>query len=443
MNKQNAGNNMYNWASDLFPICRSLSGDGVRETLRYFQDILPNMEIKEVKSGTQVFDWNVPDEWNIKDAFIADESGERIIDFKNTNLHVMGYSEPVDEWLTFEELENHLYSLPEQPNAIPYITSYYKRRWGFCLTENQRNELRKEPKKKYHVRIDSSLEPGVLNYGELIIPGKEKKEILLSTYVCHPSMANNELSGPVVTAALAKSILANTNRRYTYRILFLVETIGSITYLSKHLQEMQENMLAGFVLTCMGDDRTYSYMPSRYGNTITDRVIKHVLNYHTDNYDTYSFLERGSDERQYCSAGADLPVATLMRSKYGIYPEYHTSLDDMSLITPKGLQGSYDALNKCIRILEENHTWQVAQPCEPQLGKRGLYPTISTKESGKQVRTMMNILAYADGKHDLLGLAELIGTNAEECIDIINSLAENGLLKKINCEAPLDIMETC
>lgn len=425
-----AGEQMYQWAEDLFPICRSLSGDGVRQTLAYFKDILPDLKIHEVKSGTKAFDWTVPDEWNIKDASVIDENGHRVIDFKESNLHVMGYSEAVDKHMTFAELDEHLYSLPEQPDAIPYITSYYKRRWGFCLTDKQRSHMRKDPQKKYRVTIDSTLAPGVINYGELIIPGKEKKEILISTYVCHPSMANNELSGPVVAAALAKAIADNKDRRYTYRILFLVETIGSIVYLSRHLKEMQKNTIAGYVLTCMGDERTYSYMPSRYGNTLADRVTKHVLKHHAEKYDAYSFLDRGSDERQYCSVGVDLPVCGLMRSKYDVYPEYHTSLDDLSLISPAGLQGSYDALLKCINILENNYTWRITQPCEPQLGKRGLYPDVSTKESWNIVGTMMNIIAYADGSHDLVSLAELINADAYKCIEIIKPLAENGLLEK-------------
>ena len=424
------GKIIYQWAKDIYPICRSITGNGVRETLSYFKSILPEMEIKEVPSGTQAFDWKVPDEWNIKDAYVADEQNNRIIDFQKHNLHIMGYSEPIDQEMTFTELDKHLYSLPEQPGAIPYITSYYKRRWGFCLTEKQRKQLRKNPDAVYQVKIDSTLRPGHLTYGELIIPGQSEKEILLSTYVCHPSMGNNELSGPCVTAALAQWIRDELpNRRYTYRILFLVETIGTIVYLNMHAEEMKKNIIAGFVLTCIGDNNTYSYVASRLGNTLADHVGKHVLHHHAEAFLTYSFLERGSDERQYCSFGIDLPVCSLMRSKYGTYPEYHTSLDDLSYISSEGLQGGYEAMCKCLEVLEANHTYRCTVLCEPQLGKRGLYPTLSAKESGLQVRDMMNLIAYADGQHDLIEIANIIGVYAGELIPIAHKLQENDLFE--------------
>jgi len=422
------GETMYGWASDLFPICRSLTGNGVRQTLHYFQHILPDLTIHEVPSGTQAFDWTVPDEWNIMDAFIADHSGHRIIDFKNNNLHVVGYSEPVDQRMTFEELDKHLYSLPEQPHAIPYITSYYKRRWGFCLSEHERQALRQQPEARYHVKIDSTLAPGHLTYGELIIPGQSNEEILLSTYVCHPSMANNELSGPCVAAALAQWIQALPKRRYTYRILFLVETIGSIVYLSRHAEVMKRDIVAGFVLTCIGDDKAYSYIPSRRGNTLADRVARHVLSRHAPDYVAYSFLDRGSDERQYCSPRIDLPVCSVIRSKYGVYPEYHTSLDNLSFISPEGLQGGYDVIQKCIELLEANIVYRCVVPCEPQLGKRGLYPTLSTKETKQQVQNMMNFLAYADGTKDLIAIADAIGADAGVLVPIAKSLLNHAII---------------
>ena len=373
----------------------------------------------------------MPDEWNIRDAYVADSDGNRVIDFKANTLHVVGYSEPINQQMNFEELDQHLYSLPDQPDAIPYITSYYKRRWGFCLTEHQRNELRKKPNATYTVHIDSTLTPGHLTYGELVIPGTSDREILLSTYVCHPSMANNELSGPVVTCALAQWIQALTDRRYTYRILFLVETIGSIVYLSHHAQHLKAHTDAGFVLTCMGDDRAYSYIPSRLGGTLADRVATHVLAHHAPDYTAYSYLDRGSDERQYCSPGIDLPVCSVIRSKYGEYPEYHTSLDDLSLISPEGLQGGYEAIRQCIHLLEANRTYTCTTHCEPQLGKRNLYPTVSTKESSAQVRDMMNVIAYADGHHDLLAIAKRIGVYAGDLIPIAHTLLEHGLLEAV------------
>lgn len=421
------GNTMYQWAVDLFPICRSLTGKGVRQTLNYLQGLLPNLTVHSVPSGTQVFDWTVPDEWEIREAYITDMSGARIVDFGHNNLHVLGYSEPVDKWLELSELEEHLYSLPEQPNAIPYVTSYYSRRWGFCLSHQQRQLLKPG---QYHVVIDSTLKPGVLNYGELILPGETEDEVLLSTYICHPSMANNELSGPVVTTALALW-LQTLPRRYTYRILFIPETIGSIVYLSLHHEVMQQRVKAGYVVTCVGDDRAYSYLPSRHNDTLSDRAARHVMKQMIGNYNQYSFLDRGSDERQYCAPGVDLPIGSIMRSKYGCYPEYHTSLDNLDFISPSGLYGAYDVLKHTLSLIENNRTWLVTNLCEPQLGKRGLYPSISTKSSGESVKTMMDLLAYADGTKDLISLAECINANALECTTIMEKLAAANLVRDI------------
>ncbi|HEX2721384.1 MAG TPA: DUF4910 domain-containing protein [Gemmatimonadaceae bacterium] len=423
------GTEMHSWASDLFPICRSLTGNGVRETLRYLKELVPAMTIHEVKSGTQAFDWTVPDEWNIRSAYIEDERGNRIVDFARSNLHVIGYSTPVDEWLTLAELQPHLHSLPEQPEAIPYITSYYVRRWGFCLSDAQRESLREG---RYHVVIDSTLEPGSLTYGEVLIPGREKKEIFLSTYICHPSLANNELSGPVVTTALARWISSLPDRRFTYRIVFAPETIGAIVYISRHLALLRENVIAGYVVTCVGDDRAYSLLRSRAGDTLADRAAHLVLQRHAPDFVEYSYLDRGSDERQYCSPGVDLPVASIMRTRYNSYPEYHTSLDDLRLVTPAGLEGGFSALRKTIELIEHNHVYKASTPCEPQLGKRGLYPTLSTRGAGYAVRAMTNILAYADGTRDLVDLARFIGVGPEEAVETAEKLANAGLLSTID-----------
>lgn len=270
----NVGQDMYRLMVELFPICRSITGNGVRETLARIKEHIP-LQIHEIPSGTKAFDWEVPKEWNIRDAFILDEEGNKVVDFKTNNLHVVGYSIPVDRWLTLRELQEHLHSLPEQPDAIPYVTSYYKEYWGFCISDNQRKTLRDG---RYRVVIDSQLKEGHLTYGEYIIQGKIRKEVFLSTYICHPSMANNELSGPVLTTFLAKWI-ASAPRRYTYRIVFVPETIGSITYLSRHLDEMRNNIIAGFNISCVGDERVYSYVPSRYGNTFADKVALNVLKF--------------------------------------------------------------------------------------------------------------------------------------------------------------------
>ncbi len=424
---QSVGQQMHTWASDLFPIHRSITGAGVRETLAYLGNLLPGLLIHAVPSGTQAFDWTVPDEWTIRDAYIADEAGNKVVDYNNHNLHVVAYSEPVDTWLSLTELDEHLYSLPEQPDAIPYITSYYNRHWGFCLPHHQREALAAG---RYHVVIDSSLQPGVLNYGELILPGQDDSEVLLSTYICHPSMANNELSGPVVTAALAQWLQKLVNRRHTYRIVFVPETIGAIVYLSKHSAYMKRKTIAGFEVSCVGDDRAYSFLPSRKSGTLADRVAEQTLKQHGVNYSGYSFLNRGADERQYCSALIDLPVVSIMRTKYGAYPEYHTSLDDLSVISPAGLKGAFDVLQNCLQALEVNYVYRATMPCEPQLGRRGIKPLLSTKHLVVP-RTLMNILAYADGRTDLLAISEIIGVDVMECAAAAVRLEQDGLLEKV------------
>jgi len=414
---------MYKWATELFPINRSITGDGVRQTLNYIKKIIPELQINEVPSGTQCFDWTIPKEWNCNTGYIITPNGDKICNFSINNLHIVGYSTPVDMDIEYEELIEHLYYLEEQPNAIPYITSYYKERWGFCLKYEDFKQLEKGI---YKVKIDSKLENGSLTYGEVLIPGKIDKEIFLSTYVCHPSMANNELSGPVVTTALVNFIKNMKNRKYSYRIVFIPETIGSICYLSRNIDTMKQNIIAGFNINTIGDDRAYSFIPTRYGNTLSDKVSKHILK--DIKYIEYSYIDRGSDERQYCAPGVDLPIATICRTKYGEYPEYHTSLDDLTVISPTGLYGGYDKLKQAIILLEKNEKYKVNVLCEPQLGKRGLYPTISTKSSGEIVRDMMNFIAYADGNNDLIDIANIINTKAEDLYEIIEKLIEVNLI---------------
>jgi aminopeptidase-like protein len=424
----NAGQQMYDFVASEFPICRSITGEGVRRTLRDIGAVLPNLRLVEVPSGTTAFDWRVPDEWNIRAAWVKDEYGATVVDFDENNLHIVGYSEPVNATVTLEELNRHLHSLPVQPDAIPYVTSYYKRQWGLCMTHTERLQLKEG---HYRVFIDSTLGPGSLTYGELILPGREEQEILLSAYVCHPSMANDSLSGVAVTTWLARWLESVPNRRYTYRIVFIPETIGSIVYLSRNLPTMRARTIAGFVITCCGDERTYSFLPSRSGNTLADKVALHVLSRHAPDFVRYSFLDRGSDERQYCSPGVDLPVVSVMRSKYREYPEYHTSLDDLALVTPNGLNGTYELMKKCLEALERNRHYRSTNFCEPQFGKRGLYPMLSVKGSIEPVRDMLNVLCYCDGDHDAVDIANIIHLPVATCCDILERLYKEGLVEPL------------
>jgi len=419
------GEELYQLVVRLWPINRSLTGDGVRQTLAVLNEHMPELSIHEIPTGTKCFDWEVPKEWNVREAWIADESGRRIVDYGKNNLHLVGYSVPIDIKLTLDELQPHLYSLPEQPDAIPYVTSYYRERWGFCMSHLQRQHLKPG---QYHVHIDSSLSRGSLTYGEWYLPGESKREVLLSTYICHPSMANNELSGPVVVSQLAKWLKTLERRRYSYRIVLVPETLGSICYISRHLDNLRKQVIAGFVVTCVGDNRDYSYLASRTGETYADRVARHVLRHIAPDFKQYNFLDRGSDERQYCSPGVDLPVVSIMRSKYGEYPEYHTSFDNLELVTPEGLEGGFKALQRALECMEHDVVPKCTITCEPQLGKRGLYPTLSTRESAYQVRTLTNLLAYADGHTSLLDVAERIKMPLWELVPLVRQLSDQGLL---------------
>lgn len=419
------GKEMFALAKELFPICRSITGNGVRQTFDILKRYMPDMKMHEVPTGTKVFDWTIPNEWNIKEAYIENENGERIVDMKVNNLHVMGYSTPVDEWMTLSELKEHIYTLKDQPDVIPYCTSYYKERWGFCMSEDQ---LRTLADGNYHAYIDSELKDGSLTYGELLIPGKSSEEVFFSSYICHPSMANNECSGPAVLAKLAQYISDMPNRRYSYRIVLVPETIGAITYISRNLENMQKNIIAGFNVTCVGDDRTYSIVHSRYKDTLADRVLMNVLKGQDPDFCEYSYLERGSDERQYQAPGVDIPLVCFCRSKYHVYPEYHTSADNLDIISPDGLAGSYEVLIKCIRALENNYRYRINCLCEPQLGRRGLMPTTSNKESYKDTLILKDISAYADGTNDIFELSDLIGHPVEDMLPSIKKMVEAGLL---------------
>ena len=423
------GNDIHNFASDLWKINRSITGEGLRETLRHIKDRLPSLNIYSVKTGTKVFDWNIPQEWKVNKAYIITPEGRKICDFSKNNLHLIGYSIPFMGSVSFEVLKEHLHMLPSQPKAIPYVTSYYNKRWGFCLSMEQFKELKEG---LYQVIIDTELFDGELNYGELIIPGRSEKEVLLSSYICHPSMANNELSGPTVLTFLAKWIQNLSDRKYTYRIVFIPETIGSITYIASNYKVMKKNVFAGFNVTCVGDNRSYSFIPSRKGNTCSDFVARHVLKWIDSNYLSYSWLDRGSDERQYCAPGVDLPIASITRTKYGEYPEYHTSLDDLqNVVTPDGLNGGYWALRRAIEVIEKNKYFKVNITCEPQMGKRGLYPTLSTKETHKKVNLMMDFISLCDGDVSLLNIAEILKVPIWNLYELSEKLLKENIISEI------------
>ena len=409
------GQFMHDLARRLWHIHRSITGDGVRQTLAVLKEYLPALTLHEIPTNTKVFDWTIPSEWVIRAARLEGPNGEVVADLQDNNLHVVGYSVGVDCYLDLADLQTHLHSIAEQPTAIPFVTSYYHPNWGFCLTHEERLSL--EPG-TYHAVIDAEHIQGSLTYGEVLIPGEVEDEIFLSTYVCHPSMANNELSGPVVATALARWIDSLPRRHYSYRIIFVPESIGAITYTSLHLEELRSRVLAGFQLTCIGDERAFTYLATRNGNTRIDRIAKRVLSTR-DNVREYSYLHRGSDERTYCSAGVDLPVVSIMRSRYGDYSEYHTNLDDLdSVVTPAGLQGGFDAVRECIETLETEMVLIATHYGEPQLGRRGLYHSMLNKNTSGEVMLRTNILAYADGHHSIADIAKL----TKESVEIIESL---------------------
>ena len=429
MNHEGAteGEYMHELARRLWPIHRSITGDGVRETLAILGEEIPALRVHEIPTGTQVFDWVVPNEWNIRSAQLIDPDGEVVVDYFDNNLHVVGYSIPVDTTMELEELQDHLHSIPEQPTAIPFVTSYYHANWGFCLTDEKRRELKQG---LYRVVIDASLQQGQLTYADAVFPGAVSDEIFLSTYICHPSMANNELSGPVVATALAHWIDSMPNRHYTYRVAFTPESIGAITYASTNLDHLKEKVVAGFQLTCIGDNRAFTYLASRMGNTRLDRLAKRVLSTR-ENVVEYSYLERGSDERTYSSAGIDLPFVSIMRSRYADFPEYHTSLDDLErVVTPAGLQGGFDAIRECIELLETEPVLVTTNFGEPQLGKRGLYHTMLNKYTSDEVMLRTNILAYADGQHSVADMAELFGESQDLISTMVLELKQHGLIEE-------------
>ena len=415
----------------LFKINRSITGKGTLKTLKIIKEEFINLKIIKIKSGTKIFDWKVPPEWNVRDAYIIDKFNNKIVDFKKNNLHLVGYSIPIKKNITKKELFKYLHFLRNQPKAIPYITSYYKKRWGFCFSYNDYKILDNQysSSDKFKVVINSSFnKKGNLNYGELILKGKSKKEILISTYICHPSMANNELSGPIVSMGLI-NYFKNKKLNKTLRFIFIPETIGSISYLSKNIKYLKENVIGGYVLSCIGDERQHSCMLSKYQNSPSDEaVIEAYKLLNIKNYKVYPFLKRGSDERQYNSPGIDLKISSIFRTKYGEYPEYHTSLDNFNIVTSKGCNGGFNVARKSIQILLERVYPKCKIICEPQMGKRGLYPTLSTKKQKKLTQSYMDFLQYADGTNSLEKISNLIKLDLKSVKKIYQILLKNFLI---------------
>lgn len=424
------GNDLYNLVENLYPICRSITGDGVRETLKILEKYIP-LTTHEVPTGTRVFDWTVPKEWNIRDAYIKNGKGEKIVDFSNSNLHVMSYSIPVRKTLSLEKLQPHLFSLAEHPDWIPYRTSYHNEQWGFCLSHTQLLELRDE---EYEVCIDSSLEDGALSYGEYYLKGEIADEVLISCHICHPSLCNDNLSGIAVATFLAK-YLATQTRRYSYRFVFLPGTIGPITWLCRNEAQV-ENIKHGLVLALLGDPGQTTYKKSRQGDAEVDRIVTHVLQHSGNPYTILDFSPYGYDERQYCSPGFNLPVGNLMRTPNGCFPEYHTSADNLEFVLPESLADSWEKCRSVMETLEGNRTYINQNPkCEPQLGRRGLYRAISGQaERGQQEMAIFWVLNLSDGKHSLLDIAE----RAAMPFPIVRAAADALKAHQLLAESPVE-----
>ncbi len=420
------GDNLYKLISKLYPICRSITGNGVRETLNIISGFIP-LNIQEVSSGTKVFDWTIPKEWNIRDAYIEDSKGRKIIDFKKLNLHVLNYSIPVDKHISLDELKQHLYTIPEHPDLVPYKTSYYQERWGFCMTHNQLLNLKNED---YHVYIDSSLEKGSLSYGELLIKGETSEEILISTHICHPSLCNDNLSGIAIATYLAKTILSKKNR-YSYRFVFIPGTIGSIAWLSKN-EATLHNIKHGIVLTLLGDESDFTYKRSRRGNEEIDKAFELYFKTSEKPYVIKDFIPYGYDERQYCSPGFNLPVGCFTRKPFGEFAEYHTSADNLEFVKPEKLAESLQITLEIFDILENNEIYINIKPkCEPQLGKYGLYDKIGgTNESKKTQLAALWVLNYSDGEHSLMDIAMKSTIKFSIIKEAADALLECKLLKK-------------
>lgn len=422
---------MHDLVRELYPICRSITGDGVRLTLARLGRDIP-LTVHEVPSGTRVFDWTVPPEWNIRDAWVKNSRGERIIDFRRHNLHVVSYSVPVRARMPLAQLRPHLHSLPAWPDLIPYRTSYYQPDWGFCLPHRQLEQL---PEDEYEVCIDATLAPGHLTYGECLLEGSSGREVLVSCHVCHPSLCNDNLSGVVVAAFLARH-LAQAPRRHAYRFLFIPGTIGSITWLSRN-EDRVHAIAHGLVLTCIGDRAGFTYKASRRGDAAIDRAMRHVLKHSQRAHATLPFTPYGYDERQYCSPGFDLPVGCLMRSHHGQFPEYHTSADDPGFVDAGQLADALATVASVFELLENDEPYLNLQPnCEPQLGRRGLYGAIGGSGIPQLEMAMLWVLNLSDGRCSLLEIADRSGLPFRAIHAAAQLLLQHGLLARCAGESP-------
>jgi len=423
------GQEMHDFAAELYPICRSITGNGIRQTLATIGQRLP-IRVVEVPSGTPVFDWTVPKEWNINDGYIADQSGQRVVDFRDCNLHVVNYSVPVRRKMSFEELRNHLYTIPEHPDWIPYRTSYYIEDWGFCLSHDRLRSL--DAQAEYDVCIDTSLTDGSLSYGECYLAGETTDEILISCHACHPSLANDNLSGVTVATFLAEA-LSRLDHRHSYRFLFAPGTIGAITWLARN-QKNVDRIRHGLVLTCLGDAGPFHYKKSRQGDAEVDKAAAVILKHEDESAETLEFSPYGYDERQYCSPGFNLPVGCLMRSVWGTFPEYHTSADNLEFIRPERLAGSLRVCLSILDVLENNQCYRNLNPyCEPQLGRRNLYcSTRGGHTIGEEINARLWVLNLSDGEHTLLDISERSGVPFPLIRDAAHLLRDSGLLSTIN-----------
>jgi aminopeptidase-like protein len=418
-----AGRELHALVERLYPICRSITGDGVRKTLSILAEHVP-LEVHEVPSGTPVFDWNVPREWNIKDAYVKDSAGRRVVDFQRSNLHVVGYSVPIHATMPLQELRPRLHSLPKQPDLIPYRNSFYKEDWGFCLSHRELDALEEG---EYEVCIDSTLEDGSLTYGELVLPGREREEVLVSCHVCHPSLCNDNLSGISVATHLSR-YLSMLPRRHTYRFLFLPVTIGAITWLARN-EETVKNVRHGLVLSLLGDAGNFTYKKSRRGDATVDRAVRHVLAHSGADHTVQDFFPYGYDERQFCSPGFDLPVGCLMRTPHGCFPEYHTSGDDLDFVKPASLRGALGTCLDVLEVLEGDEVLVNLNPkCEPQLGRRGIFRALAERKDDGLEMALLWVLNLCDGSRSLLDVAERSGLGFGKIRGAADVLVKHGLL---------------